>query len=358
MAGIISIVLFAYLILFVCSLEGVTGGLFGRLLGLASRGRRGTGERRRRGLPHAGLVNLGNTCYMNSLLQGLFYIDSFRGAVMSAAYAEGSAGAELQYIFRRLGDVDNRCPVDTVGLARTLDLNVNIQEDSQEFYLKLMNRLKDGLGSNSVNPADVFQGEFTQVIACPQKEFEKSKVQTFKDISADVHGHTSLSVSLEDLFQPETLSGYVVPNHGEQVVEKKISIRTLPKALCVHLKRFEFDVQQGRMMKIGQFLEFPMNLDLSHYYKGLEHTTTLGQRKQSTAYKLSAIVIHDGTSSIGHYTCIARPGGQEEWILLNDKMVSETDVAEISEVGFGGYEKQLGRDFSSKNAYLLFYEGQ
>ena len=67
----------------------------------------------------------------------------------------GSAGAELQYIFRRLGDVDNRCPVDTVGLARTLDLNVNIQEDSQEFYLKLMNRLKDGLGSNSVNPADV-----------------------------------------------------------------------------------------------------------------------------------------------------------------------------------------------------------
>lgn len=353
---------FLLIFVFISTLTGTSGGLFRRIFGVRSRDRQG--GRRDRDLPFTGLVNLGNTCYMNSLLQSLYFVGTFKEAVLSAAYAEGSAGAELQQIFRDLGDTDNRRPVNTVGLARTLGLDVNIQEDSQEFYLKLMNRLKDGLGSNSFNPAEVFQGEYTQIIACPEKEFSKSKVQKFKDISADVYGHTSLSVSLKELFQPETLSGYIVPDHGEQEVEKKISIRKLPKALCVHLKRFEFNMQHSRMTKIGQFMEFPTSLNMSQYkdstpqsqsqtqLSGVERDRSIG------SYRLSAIVIHDGTSNVGHYTCIARPRGkeQEKWVLLNDRIVQETNMAEIMQMAYGGYEKQLGQDFTSKNAYLLFYE--
>lgn len=294
---------------------------------------------------------------MNSLIQSLYYVGTFKEAVLAAAYAEGSTGAELQRIFRDLGNTHIRRPVNTVGLARTLGLDVSIQEDSQEFYLKLMNRLKEGLGSNSMNPSDVFQGEFTQIIACPEKEFTKFKVQKFKDISADVHGHTSLSMSLQELFEPEILSGYVVPDHGEQEVEKQIFIRKLPKALCVHLKRFEFDMQQGRMMKIGQFMEFPTSLNISKYKDSNQPEGAGGSSKGS--YRLSAIVIHDGTSSVGHYTCIARPSSkaQEKWILFNDRIVSQTNMVDITQMAYGGYEKQLGQDFTSKNAYLLFYEG-
>jgi hypothetical protein len=31
-------------------------------------------------------------------------------------------------------------------------------------------------------------------------------------------------------------------------------------------------------------------------------------------------------------------------------------MVDITQMAYGGYEKQLGQDFTSKNAYLLFYE--
>ena len=321
------------------------GGLFSRILGKL----RTTGQVERLGDSYNGLVNLGNTCYMNSVLQSLYYVKDFRDAVMTASYINGSVGRELQTIFTNLEISNGQRPVNTIGLSRCLGLNVNIQEDSQEFFLKLLNKLSEGLESAAnTNPASVFEGEFEQNIEFTQGNFQSRKIQPFKDISTSVDGQTSLVISLEDLFQSETLEGYIVPGYGVQSVEKNLRIHKLPNALCVHLKRFEFDTSHMRMMKVGQFFEFPLNLDLASF-AGDEEST----------FQLSSVVIHDGTSNVGHYICFARPnihyGTKDRWIKLNDRIVSEVSMDEVCRDAFGGFERQSGVDFSSKNAYLLFY---
>jgi ubiquitin carboxyl-terminal hydrolase 7 len=330
-------------ILVLCSVDVANGGFLARFFGF--RGRRGAGIGTE--LPFTGLVNLGNTCYMNSLLQALFYVDSFRQSVMDAYYSEGSVGAELQNVFNDLAFEMDRRPVDTSSLARCLGLNVNVQEDTEEFFLKLLGRLQEGLGSKSSNPAGLFHGEFTQTLECSEMNFTSSKVQKFKDVSIQVLGHTSLISSLEDHFQVERLSRYNIPGKGEHEVDKKLAMRTLPQALCVHLKRFEFNPNHGRMMKVGQFFEYPITLDLSHF---------VDAAYSGGKYQLSAVVVHDGTSGSGHYTCTVRlPAKQDKWIILNDKIASESMLSQVREETFGGYEKRVGRDFTSKNAYLLLY---
>lgn len=327
------------------------GGLLNRVLGRLRQNR--SSKQASIGESHLGLVNLGNTCYMNSVLQGLYFVKDFNKALMEAVYRDGSVGRELQMIFSNLASTKGKGrPVNTIGLSRSMSLNVNIQEDSQEFFLKLLNKLSDGLESG-MNPATIFQGELEQGLSFEAANFEKKKTQSFKDLSTSVDGQASLHNSLEDLFQTEKVEGFTVPGHGEQTVEKSLRLRKAPCALCIHLKRFEFSMEKMKMMKVGQFFEFPLNLDLSAQFSP---STPLGAGAE---YQLSAVVIHDGTSNAGHYTCFARPvikyGTQDTWIKLNDKFISEVSIEEVCRDAFGGHERQNGADFTSRNAYLLFY---
>lgn len=50
-----------------------------------------------------GLVNVGNTCYMNSFLQTLYYIKSLRKTIVEKVYDETQQfGTNLQRVFMKL----------------------------------------------------------------------------------------------------------------------------------------------------------------------------------------------------------------------------------------------------------------
>lgn len=93
-------------------------------------------------------------------------------------------------------------------------------------------------------------------------------------------------------------------------------------------------------------------------------------------YSLSAAVIHQGSIDRGHYFTLAKvakhPNITDEdkmhhWVMLNDHQVTPLDEETVLKIARGEersssngasrsiYEKVLGSDPVSSNAYLLFY---
>jgi hypothetical protein len=114
--------------------------------------------------------------------------------------------------------------------------------------------------------------------------------------------------------------------------------------------------------KVGDRLEFPVVLDMKPYTRAQERDSSSNSNSDSTVYELNSVVIHEGTADFGHYFCFARPDLKkkpDEWVKLNDNLVSPVSLGEVCEASYGGkYFRLLGRGAAgdaSSNAYLLFY---
>jgi len=393
---------------------------------------------------YVGLKNLGCICYMNSLMQQLYMIPSFRYSILGAYQNAPISGDEhtqmqisgstpaknqtpttsspeksgysygpvpmavkdemlgqLQVLFATL-DESVRQYANPIEFFKTLrdyegnPFDYSEQKDVDEFFSMLMDKIEIALKeTNNVNTVkEHFEGKYVNQIIFKDCPHRKEPEEPFLAINLNIRNKRSLQECLESFVESEVMEGSNAINceRCDKKVSalKRVCIKTLPNNLIFVLKRFDYNHDTGQKVKLNDYCEFPMILNMTPYMVDsiekkdaeqnnnspsfqniLSNLQEASSKKPSSLnnteneYRLVGIVIHSGIADSGHYYSFikSRETDKDLWYQFNDHLVTPFDPTKIKEEAFGGEEnwqdsqnKRYGKYEKHANAYMLFYE--
>lgn len=292
--------------------------------------------------PLQGFSNLGNTCYMNAILQSLFSLPSFSTDMLRQSIPWKKL--PINALFRRFAHLmvkkDVGCPEVKKDLLRKVKSAIsstaerfsgNMQNDAHEFLSQCLDQLKDDVekmnktwtneaatsSSSSVaceNSPDALssvakaepgeEADTSRIYTCPvavNMEFEVqhtitckvcgevvTKREQFNDLSIDLPRRKktlplrSIQDSLDLFFRMEEIEYSCEKCNGKSAtVMHKFS--KLPRVLILHLKRYSFNTQLSLNSKLGQQVVIPRYLTLlSHCTESTRPPINLGWTSQTS----------------------------------------------------------------------------
>ncbi|KAL4968635.1 putative ubiquitin C-terminal hydrolase [Aspergillus stella-maris] len=328
---------------------------------------------------YAGLRNLSNTCYLNSLLSQLFMNVGFREFMLQLNLTEPSTSQKLLEETKKvfgymqeswLKGVDPSGFVDSIRTYDNEPVDVTIQMDVDEFY----NLLFDRWEAQITGPDDrkkfrsFYGGQLVQQIKSKECTHISERLEPFSAIQCDIKGKASLEESLQAYVEGEIMQGdnkYSCTSCGRHVdAVKRACLKDVPDNLIFHLKRFDFDMVSMVRSKINDEFQFPERIDMTPFT--VDYLSDNNAETEQDIFELVGVLVHSGTAESGHYYSYIRerPGGNGgTWVEFNDSDVSRFDPNRIAEQCFGGYSDSLhsgsvGQMRFNKvwNAYMLFYQ--
>ena len=333
-----------------------------------------------------GLENLGNTCFMNVVLQVLAHMldlvtylvsEFFRDDLNKRSPSGGDLAEEVAQVvaavwsgkFRFVSPHRLRAALS----ERRLDFGGMQPHDAHEFIILLLEWLHDdlnvapgGAGGLVASPSStagglpdheaadrawrqfrrandsiivrLFHGLQKSSVLCAACGFESATFETFSVLSLPLPAGAggsldSLYHCLEQYIRGDLIKGWSCTQcHRRREVYKKLDLWRLPLTIIFHLKRFSFT--GGLVRKVNGHVSFPLrDLDLSQLVIG-PHPHSHG-----LVYDLCGVVEHHGSQQSGHYTAFCFNQPVARWFFMNDKTVEETSTAIVKKA----------------NAYMLCY---
>lgn len=337
-----------------------------------------------------GLINLGNTCYLNSAIQCLRHIpdltvffhqhsDSWihsgdaKDAVLCKAYKElimslwtgiGPAAIRPAGFLHYFRDSLKDCPtyehmitpqphdsgealtflLDQLheGMKKPLNINVVAEKGSKTYAA--LNAWKDQVGPNYSPIVDYFFGLMEVSITCKGCSRVSCRYEPFNmlKIGFEDQKKSTLEQCMNYEFSPEDLDEYQC-DHCSPDVEKgqiknkrppgsvKRQIWKLPGNLIIILKRFNPN---------GSKCQADFDAELTQKFtKWFSEKSPESSRIDN--YSLQSVVDHHGSANGGHYVAQVKSPITGKWNLYDDESVREI--------------KDGSTAFLGNSSYILFY---
>lgn len=158
-----------------------------------------------------GIRNQGATCYMNSLLQVLFFLNKFRTAcyrIPTEMDDNSSMPLALQKVFYNLQFSDTA--VCTRNLTKSFgwsNVDVLMQHDIQEMMRVLIEKIESRMKNTLLEPIlpSMFQGKFVSYVKCRDIEFSSQREEVFYDIQLSLENSSNLHDSFKQYVSPELM---------------------------------------------------------------------------------------------------------------------------------------------------------
>ncbi|GAB1303225.1 Ubiquitin carboxyl-terminal hydrolase 51 [Apodemus speciosus] len=334
-----------------------------------------------------GLINLGNTCFMNCIVQALTHIPILKDFFLSDKHKCMMTSpslclvCEMSSLFQAMysGTQSPHIPYKLLHLIwiHAEHLAGYRQQDAHEFLIAILDVLhrhsqEDGIEQDG-NPNccnciidHIFTGSLQSDLTCQACQGVSTTIDPCWDISLDLPGTytpgrasstsrdgqkprvITLTDCLKWFTRPEDLGSSAKIKCSQcqsyQQSTKQLTMKKLPIVACFHLKRFEHLGKQRR--KINTFISFPLELDMTPFLASTKESIMKGQPltecvPTENKYSLFAVINHHGTLESGHYTSFVRQE-KDQWFSCDDAVVTKATMDELL--------------FSE--GYLLFYYRQ
>ncbi|CAA7400929.1 unnamed protein product [Spirodela intermedia] len=305
-----------------------------------------------------GLMNCGNSCYANVVLQCLAFTRPLNSYLLQGFHSKSCAKSswcftcELESLISKAKQGES--VLSPAGIMSQLPnigahLGPGREEDAHEFLRSAVDTMQSAsyktrgtdsplqLSAEATFMQLIFGGYIRSKIKCMNCQSNSVRNERMLDLTVGIPGDVrTLQEALFRFTATEILDG---DNQYEcsrcksyQKAKKRLKVLEAPNILTIALKRF----QSGKFGKLNKAVVFPEHLNLADYM-----TSSSRNRDKSPVYQLYAVVAHldiMNAAFSGHYVCYVR-NASGKWYKIDDSTVKPVEL-----------EKVL-----SKTAYMLFY---
>ncbi|KAE8714370.1 Ubiquitin carboxyl-terminal hydrolase 17 [Hibiscus syriacus] len=302
-----------------------------------------------------GLINCGNSCYANAVLQCLTFTPPLTAYFLHGLHSKACAKKEWCFMceFENLvlKAKDGRSPLSPIGILSQLQnigsqLSNGKEEDAHEFLRYAIDAMQSvclkeaGVVSSSYLEEEstliglTFGGYLRSKIKCIKCQGKSERHERMMDLTVEIEGEIgTLEEALRRFTRTEILDGenkyQCCRCKSYEKAKKKLTILEAPNVLTIALKRFQF----GKFGKLNKAIRFPEILNLAPYMSGTSD--------KSPIYKLYGVVVHldiMNAAFSGHYLCYVK-NAQNKWFKIDDNTVTSTELERVL----------------TKGAYMLLY---